>query len=228
MTSSTSTPTRGTPRPPPMVSVACRHGRVFVAEISALDAEAASTTTDPYLQPNETRSAVAAKAAQQPRTHCRRGHELVGDNVKVRATDGVQICRECERLRSAARRGDHAARTALANEKRDRRRQGLSRDRGHYLRRKYGLTLERFEALLDAQGGACGACGTELVLDQVNTDAAACVDRAACVDQCATSGAIRGIVCRRCQNVIARLAGDADLAGRIAEHLRRPIAGTPP
>jgi hypothetical protein len=40
-----------------------------------------------------------ARAARRPRTHCKRGHELAGDNVRVMKTE--RRCRECERIRIA-------------------------------------------------------------------------------------------------------------------------------
>lgn len=40
-----------------------------------------------------------ARAARKPRTHCKRGHPLAGDNVRVMSTE--RRCRKCEALRVA-------------------------------------------------------------------------------------------------------------------------------
>ncbi|MFJ3037774.1 hypothetical protein [Streptomyces tendae] len=36
------------------------------------------------------------------RTHCKRGHELAGDNLYVLRTTGQRVCRACQRMRAAA------------------------------------------------------------------------------------------------------------------------------
>jgi hypothetical protein len=68
-------------------------------------------------------------------------------------------------------------------------------DRKSHLKRKYGLTLEEFHAMLAAQGGGCAICGRPGV-DQVDHDH--------------RSGRVRGILCFRCNVALGQLDDDPD------------------
>lgn len=59
------------------------------------------------------------------------------------------------------------------------------------LRDRYGLTVDAFEALLVAQGGACAICRRRFV-DGVK----------ACVDHDHVSGRIRGVLCKGCNSAL--------------------------
>lgn len=52
--------------------------------------------------------------------------------------------------------------------------------------KRFGLTLEQYDAMLVGQGGACAICG-----DKPER-------RAHAVDHCHTTGKVRGILCSRC------------------------------
>jgi hypothetical protein len=43
------------------------------------------------------------QARNAAKTHCHRGHELVGSNVRIRKSDGGRICIACERINYANR-----------------------------------------------------------------------------------------------------------------------------
>lgn len=84
--------------------------------------------------------------------------------------------------------------------------------RDAYLRRTYGITLEAFEAMLEAQGGGCWVCGcrTGLVLDHNHV-----------------TGEPRGIICgrrpnRNCNQALAWFADRPEWLGRAAEYLENP------
>jgi hypothetical protein len=68
-------------------------------------------------------------------------------------------------------------------------------DRKSHLKRKYGITLEDFEALLAAQGGGCAICGREGV-DHVDHDH--------------RTGRVRGILCFRCNVALGQLDDDPE------------------
>lgn len=73
-------------------------------------------------------------------------------------------------------------------------RENSERVRDKVMQRKYGIGLPEFEQLLDYQGGCCAVCGsTEKLV----------------VDHCHGTGAIRGILCDRCNVGIGCLNDDA-------------------
>jgi hypothetical protein len=68
-------------------------------------------------------------------------------------------------------------------------------DRKSHLKRKYGLTLEEYDALLASQGGGCAICGN---LDADN------------VDHDHETGRVRGILCWDCNIALGKFADDEE------------------
>jgi len=84
------------------------------------------------------------------------------------------------------------------------------RERAAHLMRKYGMTIEQYDAMLEAQGGGCFICGR-----------APRGDISLHVDHDHSSGAIRGILCFRCNNALADFQEDVQLLARAAAYLDR-------
>jgi hypothetical protein len=79
--------------------------------------------------------------------------------------------------------------------------------------KKYGLTLEEYDAKLEAQGGACAICGS--------TEPRGRWNRHFAVDHCHETGEPRGLLCGGC-NVMLGNAGDSPARLRVAaEYLER-------
>lgn len=87
----------------------------------------------------------------------------------------------------------------------------LSNRRSH-LRRKYGLTVEHYDEMLSAQGGGCAICGRKPR-----------EDLSLHVDHCHDSGAVRGILCFRCNNGIGDFAHDPALLRAAASYLEATL-----
>jgi hypothetical protein len=79
-------------------------------------------------------------------------------------------------------------------------------NRKSHLKRKYGLTLEDFDAMLASQGGGCAICG--------RTDA----DN---VDHDHVTGRVRGILCFNCNVAIGHVANDEDRLSAAISYLAR-------
>jgi hypothetical protein len=81
-------------------------------------------------------------------------------------------------------------------------------DRKSYLKRTYGLTVEQYEAMLDAQGGVCFICREtpgDLPLH---------------VDHDHASGGLRKLLCIRCNNALGLFQESPQLFQAAADYLR--------
>lgn len=75
------------------------------------------------------------------------------------------------------------------------------------LKLKYGLTLERWDAMLISQAGRCGCCGDPLVDPHV--------------DHNHTTGAVRDLLCPRCNQWVGIYEADSPLRQRVEAYISR-------
>lgn len=52
---------------------------------------------------SELSATAAAAVTRKARTHCKRGHSLAGENIRIN-TGGGRVCKQCSRINQAARR----------------------------------------------------------------------------------------------------------------------------
>jgi hypothetical protein len=78
-----------------------------------------------------------------------------------------------------------------------------------HLRRKYGITIEDYEAMLAAQGGECAICGAP------EPDGASLH-----VDDCHDSGDVRGLLCFNCNAGLGMFDHEPGRLARAAAYLR--------
>lgn len=86
--------------------------------------------------------------------------------------------------------------------------EGRRKQREYHLRSTFGITIERYEALLEAQGGACLICR-----------AAPSANAALHVDHDHETGEIRGLLCVNCNQSLGQLRDDPDLLVRAVSYL---------
>ena len=88
-------------------------------------------------------------------------------------------------------------------------RRSRNRDRSHdaHLRKSYGISLEDYRKILDSQGGSCWICrgGTS--------------KRFLAVDHCHKTGDVRGLLCARCNGVLADFRDNPEWFQRAIEYL---------
>lgn len=84
---------------------------------------------------------------------------------------------------------------------------------GRWILKTYGLTLEQYEALYEAQGGVCYIC--QRATGKV---------RRLAVDHDHATGYVRGLLCKPCNSMLAHLRDDPVAFQRSARYLRYPIA----
>jgi hypothetical protein len=85
-------------------------------------------------------------------------------------------------------------------------------DRRSHLKRKFGLTLEQYDAMLAGQGGGCGICGKRPR-----------PDISLHVDHDHSTGKIRGLLCFTCNNALGDFEDDATLLRSAIAYVEGPI-----
>ena len=88
----------------------------------------------------------------------------------------------------------------------------LNQRKSWHLKRTYGITLERYQLMLDAQGGVCAICRKVC-------------SRMLAVDHCHESNKIRGLLCQRCNQGIGMFDDDPHTINMAGAYLDR-TAGT--
>jgi len=84
---------------------------------------------------------------------------------------------------------------------------------GRWILKTYGLTLEQYEALYEAQGGVCYICRR-----------ATGKTRRLAVDHCHVTGWVRGLLCKPCNSILAHARDDVDFFHRADRYLVDPPA----
>jgi hypothetical protein len=117
-------------------------------------------------------------------TKCGEDKELTEFSPHSTCKYGVQsICKECKAEIERKRKLDPESRMAL-------------RDRN--LKRRYGISLDEYDAMFDEQNGKCAICNTEEPGGKYKHFA---------VDHCHETGKVRGLLCGNCNTGIG-LLGD--------------------
>lgn len=84
------------------------------------------------------------------------------------------------------------------------------------LKRDYGITLERYEAMLAAQDGRCAIC-------RVRFDSLT-YKGVASVDHCHDTGRVRELLCRNCNNGLGQFLDDPNLLRAAVDYLERHVS----
>lgn len=81
-------------------------------------------------------------------------------------------------------------------------------DLRHKLKSRYGITRQQYVEMKDRQGGVCAVCG------QANASG-----RRLCVDHCHATGAVRGLLCDKCNVGLANYRDNPSLLRAAADYL---------
>lgn len=134
------------------------------------------------------------------------------DFVKQHNTkDGYSYwCKKCHCRKSKEYRENNLERVKAAQDRY--RAANPANHRRAHLRKTYGIEMEDYEELLEAQGGGCAICGRE------EADA---VKKCLCVDHVAGTLKIRGLLCSFCNSAIGLLDHDPERLLKAVEYLAR-------
>lgn len=75
----------------------------------------------------------------------------------------------------------------------------------NYLKRRYGISLEEYQKMYDAQGGLCAICNDPYDI--------------LCVDHCHKTGTVRGLLCDACNHGLGRFKDEPNLLSRAIDYL---------
>ena len=125
----------------------------------------------------------AASVDGKPCTKCRKSKPLSGFHLSSKSSDGhASWCKPC----------------VNTNRRENRKRTYSKANKAKWqLATRYRLSADGFEGMLISQLGRCAVCEAEM--------------RRPCVDHCHNTGAVRGLVCHKCN---IRLGGWDDLEWR--------------
>ena len=85
----------------------------------------------------------------------------------------------------------------------------LTKRHNAHLKRKFGITIEDYETMLDKQQGGCAICG--------KTEEAS--KQKLAVDHCHSTGFVRGILCRACNTAIGLFEDNVETMSKAIEYL---------
>lgn len=81
-------------------------------------------------------------------------------------------------------------------------------ERRYRIKRLYGITLEKFDAMMAEQQGRCKICDKDIT-----------TKGKAVIDHCHATKAVRGLLCRECNLVIGHAFDDPTILTRAASYL---------
>jgi hypothetical protein len=130
-------------------------------------------------------------------------------DVRARTIDGLKLCYKCRKWLSESEFG-------VSKREAD----GLNYQCKRCVRRpylaKYGLTQERYDELLEAQGGVCAICQQppSRAFD-IDHDHNCCPQGSSC-GKC-----VRGLLCFNCNSALGKLKDDVESLKRAVTYLTR-------
>lgn len=100
--------------------------------------------------------------------------------------------------------------------------EGKSASIARDLMRKYGLTVEAFDAMLSAQGGGCAVCGATPAV--TGRRLAVDHDHGCCPGERSCGKCVRGLLCFACNSSLGKLGDDPARLRAAADYLESHMA----
>lgn len=165
----------------------------------------------------------AALHPSKPRVYRPRRAPLVGGdpktctNCKVEKTvDEFSISRQATATQNAVYQSwcKQCSSERAVQWWRDNRERADANRRRTSLKALYGLTVERYDEMLKAQGGVCAICGNPQKWGKTSRDNL-------CVDHDHETGAVRGLLCNGCNRAVGFFGDDPVILARAISYLAR-------
>ena len=115
------------------------------------------------------------------------------------------VCKPCNIKQSGeAQKRNRAQRT---EQQRAWKKANKHKEREYYTRYRYGIELELYNAMHEAQGGVCAICRNPPHRSVL------------CIDHCHETGRVRGLLCNCCNAMLGRLKDDKQALQRAIDYL---------
>ncbi len=129
-----------------------------------------------------------------------------------------KICNKCNNVKSLEdfpprkdnADGRHGSCRTCDNIRKKKYKPDSSKSRQYWLKSKFGIGLEEYNNLLQKQNGVCAICE-----DRPGNN------RSLAVDHCHSTGAIRGLLCFRCNATLGKFNDDIKLFETAINYLKR-------
>jgi hypothetical protein len=148
----------------------------------------------------------------------------------------MKECTRCHQTKSlseftfdkaAGKAGRHKSwcKRCAADHKRAKDRENPEKARAYVLMYHYGITPERYESMLEAQGGACAVCHQPE--RQIDTRYGALLklavdhNHACCPGKKTCGKCLRGLVCKRCNQTLGLVEDDPELLSSMVKYLTK-------
>lgn len=131
---------------------------------------------------------------------CQKGHDYEGTGKSLRLISN-RCCIECSLEYSQTPRMKEYRKV------RDKLPDVQNRTRTSHFKRKYGITMEKYKELYDAQKGNCAICESHKEI--------------LCVDHNHKDGKVRGLLCQKCNKGIGLLNDDEKILSKAIEYLNK-------
>lgn len=93
-------------------------------------------------------------------------------------------------------------------------------EKGSYLKQTYGITLQDYWELVEAQLGRCAICQQEVELEPKGKGKSY---GGFAVDHCHVTGKVRGLLCYKCNLALGHFRDDPELLRKALKYLENTI-----
>jgi len=143
---------------------------------------------------------------------CGQEKELDEFYVHKEMADGrLGKCKKCTKRDVS----DHRGKNIESIREYDRRRSGLPHRRQYQLR-KYGITIDDYNKMLNDQNGVCAICGKTNI-----------TRRRLAIDHNHKTGKVRGLLCHRCNNAIGLFDENLETLKKAIKYLKMAMSSVP-
>jgi hypothetical protein len=122
--------------------------------------------------------------------------------------DGYTFCNRCKEWKIFGKAKTYCKECCSNNTRNS---YNYEKQRAYILKKKYGITCEKYDEMLHEQNYKCYIC-------QKHEDK---LDRSLAVDHCHTTGKVRGLLCGNCNRFLGQISDDIIVANRLVNYLTK-------